>query len=458
MRKLTSNPPLPLVGEDMDVPLLGGRRGRYVNLDFAASAPALEAVRDAVNDFLPWYSSVHRGAGWKSQLATRAYEDARGEVAEFVGARPDDVVVFTRNTTDSLNLLAATLPDGCRVVAFGNEHHANLLPWRRRDAYYLEPPSSAEQAVGLLDVALARMAGGPVLVTIAGASNVTGELWPVAQLAEVAHRHGARIVVDAAQLAPHAPIGMTAWGVDYLAFSGHKLYAPYGAGVLVGRRDWLSTGEPFLAGGGAVRFVSTDDVAWADAPDRQEAGSPNVVGAVAIGAACRALRCYGMDRIAAEEAELKTYIDTRLREVPRLVRYQLWESAHPRIGVATFNLPGMHHALVAAALAGEYGVAVRDGCFCAHPLMMRLLDVDKDAAAGIRAELVAGHHARVPGAVRLSTGLTTTRADIDQAVTALCELAERGAAWRYLLDDATGRYLPEPDDRTWPTPTGRSLS
>src|ERR1700751_1309230 len=127
---------LRVVGQDLDVPLLGGRRTRHVNLDFAASAPALEAGHEAVEDFLPWYSSVHRGAGWKSQLSTRAYEAAREEGAGFVGARPDDVVVFTRNTTDALNLLAAALPDDCHVIAFGSEHHANMLPWRRRHATF----------------------------------------------------------------------------------------------------------------------------------------------------------------------------------------------------------------------------------------------------------------------------------------------------------------------------------
>ena len=441
---------LRVVGQDAVVPLLGGRRGPYVNLDYAASAPALEAVHDAVEEFLPWYSSVHRGAGWKSQLSTAAYEAARHDVARFVGARSDDVVVFTRNTTDAMNLLASALPDDCHVIAFGSEHHANMLPWRRRHGMFLETPFCPAEAVALLDDVLGHLPPGPKLVTVTGASNVTGELWPIAALADVAHLHGALILVDAAQLAPHAPMDMTAWDVDYVAFSGHKLYAPYGAGVLVGRPDWLNAQEPFLAGGGAVRFVSVGDVAWADLPDRQEAGTPNVVGAVALAAACRALQDYGMERVAAEEAELGSYLRGQLKTVPGLTSYSLWLEEHPRIGVATFNVDGLPYGLLAAALSAEYGVAVRDGCFCAHPLMMRLLGIDECSARSIRDEMLEGHHVRVPGAVRMSTGLATTREDIDTALDALRVLAQRGPTWAYRFDDATGHYEPVPDDRPWP--------
>lgn len=445
-----SHETLRVVGQDSLAPVLGGGTRRFVNLDFAASAPALEAVRDAVDEFLPWYASVHRGAGWKSQVATRAYEAAREAVATFINASADDAVVFTRNTTDSLNLLASALPVDCQVIAFGTEHHANLLPWRRRNTLYLDTPASPAECIGLLDETLASLPPGPRLVTVTGASNVTGELWPVAALADVAHLHGARIAVDAAQLAPHAPIDMSSWNVDYLAMSGHKLYAPYGAGVLVGRRDWLSAGEPFLAGGGAVLFVTHDDVAWAGLPDRQEAGSPNVVGAVAIGAACRALSSYGMARIAAEEAALEAYAGAALDAVPGLTRYRLWDPAHPRIGVLTFNIAGLHHSLVAAALSAERAIGVRDGCFCAHPLMMRLLQIGDADASAMHAALRHGEHVRLPGAVRLSTGVSTTTEELDLTVAALHSLVEDGPAHAYSYDEQAGQYVPERDDRTWP--------
>jgi selenocysteine lyase/cysteine desulfurase len=302
----------------------------------------------------------------------------------------------------------------------------------------------------LLDDALTALGGGPILVAVTGASNVTGELWPVAAIADVCKLHGARLAVDCAQLAPHAPIEMATWGVDYIAISGHKLYAPYGSGALIGRRDWLETGEPFIRGGGAVTFVTLDDVLWAPVPDRQEAGSPTVVGAVAMGVACRTLREYGMERVAQEEAELERYAAVRLAAIPEVTRYQLWDEQHPRIGVLTFNVNKMHYSLVAAALSAEHGVAVRDGCFCAHPLMLRLLGVDECAAMEIRGELAEGHHIHVPGAVRMSTGLTTTTDDLDIALAALAEVASLGPRAKYTYSDADGHYVPTPDDRIWP--------
>lgn len=298
--------PLPgLVGSELCVPLVDGSRRRYVNLDYAASAPCLVSVKQAVDALLPWYSSVHRGAGYKSQLATDAYEGARGAVRAFVGGRPDDVVVFTRNTTDAVNLLAAAVPQGCEVFGFAVEHHANLLPWRRGDFTLLPLPAGPEHALELLEQALRRgrprPAGAGRLVTVTGASNVTGEIWPYAELAALAHRYGARLLLDAAQLAPHRAIDLAAADVDYLALSGHKLYAPFGAGALIGRPDWLAVGTPFLAGGGAVRYVGTDTVLWAELPDRQEAGSPNVVGAVALGAACGTLEALDRTALAVQE-------------------------------------------------------------------------------------------------------------------------------------------------------------
>ncbi len=245
-----------LLGDGVEVPLVTGGRARYINLDYAASTPPLTEVVDALGEFLPYYSSIHRGTGFKSQLATAAFEGAREAIHGFFGARSDDVVIFTRNTTESINLLAGSLPGGTSIVTFASEHHANLLPWRRDTlkVTHLAVPRSAEDAVAALarhlDVA------GTDLVAVTGASNVTGELWPVRELTEVAHAHGARVLLDAAQLAPHFPVSIRDLGVDYMAASGHKMYAPFGVGVLIGRPDWLERSAPFLRGGGAVEFVT----------------------------------------------------------------------------------------------------------------------------------------------------------------------------------------------------------
>ncbi len=453
LREVQATRPAPtLVGADIAVPLVTGASRRYVNLDYAASTPALTEVAQAVADFLPWYSSVHRGAGFKSQVATAAYEGAREEVRRFFGARPDDTVLFVRNTTDAINLLASALPERTEVVAFGAEHHADMLPWRRRglEVTYLSIPTSPAGVLEQLESALRRSRSGPRLVAVTGASNVTGEVWPIPEVAALAHAHGARVLLDGAQLAPHFPIDVSAWAVDYLAVSGHKMYAPFGAGALLGRPDWLTNEAPYLRGGGAVDFVTLDSVLWAALPERQEAGSPNVVGAVAMGAACRALADYGMAHLADEELALAAYARQRLATIPGLELYALWDVGAPRLGIVAFNLRGYWHSELAAILSAEHGIGVRHGCFCAHPLVLHLLRIAPSEAGVIRAEIAGGDRGHVPGAVRASMGLGTTRADVDALHAALASLVASGPGWRYRLEPATGEYLPEPEPRTWP--------
>jgi selenocysteine lyase/cysteine desulfurase len=444
---------LRLVGADTEVPLVTGGTRRYVNLDYAASAPALQVVHDAVEELLGWYSSVHRGAGFKSRASTAAYEGARESIRSFVNGRPDDAVIITRNTTDSINLLAGTLPEGTHVVAFAGEHHANLLPWKRcAGVRYLPVPESPAEMLEQLAATLRDLpqCEDPHLVAATGASNVTGEMWPLPEIAHVAHEHGARLLVDAAQLAPHAPIDMQRDGIDYLALSGHKLYAPYGAGALLGERDWLSAGDPFLRGGGAVKLVTVDETLWAELPDRQEAGSPNVIGAVAMGVACDTLAAAGMDRIAAEEAELLAYAREQLAGVDGFEHYRVWPSDHPRVGLLTFNLRGVPYDLLAAALSAEYGIGIRHGCFCAHPLMVRLLQVDDAEINRLLDETRSGHHERLPGAARMSLGLGSTEADIDVLADALRAIAADGPRWTYAVNDLTDEYEPHPDPRPLP--------
>ncbi|MEW2380958.1 aminotransferase class V-fold PLP-dependent enzyme [Micromonospora sp. NPDC047707] len=392
-----------------------------INLDYAATAPCARAAADAVAELLPWYASVHRGAGALSRRCTLAYERARQTVGDFVGARADDHVVFTRNTTDALNLLARALPPGATVVTFGGEHHANLLPWPR-GSVRLPVPEDPAGAVRALDAALGELRRGttpdrdlPVLVAVTGASNVTGERWPVAELARVARRHRARIAVDAAQLAPHAPVDLHVLDVDYLAVSGHKLYAPFGAGVLVGRADWLDAAPPYLAGGGATSHVgaATHDVRWATGPARHEAGTPNLLGAVALAAVCAALS--GADRAALHDAEqaLLARLRDGIAALPHVVELRTFGPDAPRVGIASFVVAGRDSAEVAAHLAAHHDIGVRDGLFCAHPLARRLLT----EAAGR-----SGRRDLPPTALRASIGLGSTEEHVDALLAALATL------------------------------------
>ncbi|HSA50981.1 MAG TPA: aminotransferase class V-fold PLP-dependent enzyme [Yinghuangia sp.] len=439
-------PPLAVVGRDVRVPLVTGGDIEYAALDYAASAPCLQRVWDDVAAYLPYYGSVHRGAGYLSQLSTDLYESSRATVAAHVGARPDDLVVFTRGTTDSLNLLASALPHGTRVFVFETEHHAALLPWRRRSGVtHLPAPASPAEAVSVLDAALAADGGdGPRLVCVTGASNVTGELFPVAELAAVAHRYGARIVLDAAQLAPHQPVSITELDVDWVVFSGHKLYAPFGAGVLAGRSDWLAQAEPYLAGGGASKAVTADSVEWNDGSARHEAGSPNVIGAYAIASAFRALAEVGFEALAAREEALSARLRAGLAGIPQVRTLELFGQESARVSVVSFVVDGWNSSRFAAALSAEYGIGVRDGLFCAHPLVRRLLGARTDAPAECGAPDAPTGEQNL-NAIRVSFGAGTPEEHIDRFLGAVRELVRGGARWTYRTDG--GRCVPDADPR-----------
>ncbi|SDT67081.1 aminotransferase class V-fold PLP-dependent enzyme [Jiangella sp. DSM 45060] len=406
-----TEPLLPVAGADLRAPLAGGGDARYVNLDYAASAPALSAVADHVAEILPTYASVHRGAGYPSQLSTRRYEDARATVAGFVGARHDDVVVFVRNTTDALNLLAGCVPEGGEVVVLDLEHHANLLPWQRGPHRVVEAAPTLAQTLSRLQVELSRRPAA--LLAVTGASNVTGEQLPLGALAGLAHRNGARIAVDAAQLAPHRRIDIVAGELDYVAFSGHKLYAPFGAGVLVGRRDWLDAAPPYLAGGGAVREVTTAATQWAPAPARHEGGSPNVIGAAALARACEAVAALPEGCVEVHESALRRRLLAGLDRLDGVRTLRLWPDSGSAVGVVAFTVDGYTARQVSEYLSAEHAVGVRDGRFCAHPLLDRL-------GAG-------------DGALRASFGLGSTAADVDRLLAAVELLLTEGTARTYAV-------------------------
>ncbi|WP_329623950.1 aminotransferase class V-fold PLP-dependent enzyme [Streptomyces sp. NBC_01255] len=438
--------PLPVLGRDVTVPLVTGGEVTYAALDYAASAPALQRVWDDVAAYAPYYGSVHRGAGYLSQLSTDLFENSRVTVAEFLDCRPGDQVVFTRSTTDSLNLLARAVPAGCEVFVFETEHHASLLPWQDARVTYLNAPRTPAQAVETLERALAdRDPYGPALVCVTGASNVTGELWPVKELAAAAHAHGARIVLDAAQLAPHHPVSVQELDVDWVAFSGHKLYAPFGSGVLAGRSDWLQDAEPYLAGGGASRTVARRadggvDVEWHTTAARHEAGSPNVIGVYSIASACKALTEAGFDQLVAREQHLIDTVRAGLAEVPEVKVLSLFGDDAPRVGVISFVVEGWNSSHFAAALSAEYGIGVRDGLFCAHPLVRTLLGSDpQDPGECGAPEAAPGE--RSLNAIRVSFGAGTPDEHVERFVGAVKELVRDGAQWKYRTED--GRCVPD---------------
>jgi selenocysteine lyase/cysteine desulfurase len=375
-----------------------------------------------VSEVLPLYASVHRGAGYLSQVSTALYESSRQTIATFVGAREDDVAIITRNTTDALNLLARCVPDGGRVLVLDLEHHANLLPWQRGAATVLPIEDTVEETLAALAAELARVPY--VLVAATGASNVTGEALPVDAVVALAHDAGARVVVDGAQLVPHRGFSLAETGADYVAFSGHKTYAPFGVGALIGQRDWLDDAPAYLAGGGAVREVLPGRTVWTTAPARHEAGSPNVIGAIALAEACEALASLPAGALAAHEDGLRTRLVEGLSAIDGVDVLRIWPDSAKPVGVVTFNVVGHDPGLVAAYLAAEHGIGVRDGRFCAHPLLARL--------------------GAPRGALRASVGVGTELETVERLIFAVQAYLSTGLTAHYVVVDGCWAVADDP--------------
>lgn len=443
-----------VVGVDRRVPIHDGRHVPYVNLDNAATTPAFTTVLECSRMFLEWYASVHRGAGLKSQISTHAYERCRHVVADFVGADlARHAVIFTQNATHALNKLAMHLrptPDQA-IVTTVMEHHSNMLPWRRLGCKVLYAgirPEDGTLDLGDLAAGIRQNAGRIALVTVTGASNVTGVMPPIRRIARLAHDHGARVAVDATQLIPHRKFRMGAPDdperIDFIAFSAHKMYAPFGAGALVGPKEAFLEKDPDLVGGGTVNAVTMDQVLWASLPEREEAGTPNVLGCLALGCGLTVLNNVGMEDVAEHERELTRRALEKLLKLDGITLYGQTDPAMAtdRIGVITFNAHRFGHGHLAAILGHEWGIGVRNGCFCAQPYVREMLGVSEEQMRSVVTRLAKGDHATVPGMVRMSFALYNTLDEVDYAVEALRAVLTDGPQAEYVLDPDHLDYVP----------------
>jgi cysteine desulfurase/selenocysteine lyase len=364
-----------------DFPILERTIGghRLVYLDSAATAQKPRQVLDAVRLFYERSNAnVHRSIHTLGEEATELYESARDRVRAFLGARRREEIVFTKGTTEAINLVVHTwarraLVAGDEILLSEMEHHSNLVPWillaRERKLRLRHVPVTEE---GTLDLqAFERLITRRTrLVALAHVSNVLGTINPVAEIVERAQAAGARVLLDGAQAAPHLPVDVAALGADFYAFSGHKLGAPTGIGVLYGRREVLEPLEPFFGGSEIIREVWLDRATWNDLPWRFEPGTPPIAGAVGLGAAIDYVEGLGREAVRQHDTELVQEALVRLGEVEDL---ELYGPRDPgiRAGVFSFNFPGVHPHDLSAALDAE-GVAVRAGHHCAQPLMRRL--------------------------------------------------------------------------------------
>ncbi|OQY27032.1 MAG: class V aminotransferase [Candidatus Cloacimonetes bacterium 4572_55] len=442
-----------LLGLEEKAPLLDGSRRQYVNFDNGASTPTFKPVHDQVTRFLRWYANVHRGTGFKSQLASHIFEEARKITARFIKIDlENNTVLFTKNTTESINKLAHHFRFCTDEVVLTSmmEHHSNELPWRNCCCIeHIDVRGDGSIDMNDYKEKVEKYRGRLRLVAVTGASNVTGFVNPIHEMASLAHDVGAKILVDAAQLAPHRPIDVKPDNdpghLDFVAFAAHKMYAPYGIGVLTGNKKFFLETDPDLVGGGTVDLVTLEQTYWTDLPDREEAGTPNIVGVVALGAVISMLERIGWDEVVAHEKRLTRYALEKFQKMPEV---KVYGSADPnilddRLGVISFNVKGLHHALVSAILNYEGGIGVRNGCFCAHPYLIRLLDVSDTEAAKVQGEILNRDRSHVPGAIRITFGIYNNEEEIDSLVEMLEKIIRNEYKGNYTLNPDSGAYSPE---------------
>lgn len=381
-----------------------------VYLDNAATTQKPHAVLTALNDYYHHdNANVHRGVHTLAERATAAYEAAREKVRNFVNAKETAEILFTRGTTTSLNWVAqsfgeAFIEAGDEIVISYMEHHANIIPWQqlaqRKNAKLVYVDITPEGHLDMND-AKEKIGAKTKIVSIAQVSNVLGGVNPIAELTALAHAANAVMVVDGAQAVPHMPVDVQALDCDFYAFSGHKMCGPTGIGVLYGKRQWLEQMEPVEFGGEMIDFVNLYDSTWKELPWKFEAGTPNIAGAIGLGAAIDYLSALGMDNIHQYEQDLVNYVLPKLTAIEGLTVYGPQNPAE-HTGVVAFNLDGIHPHDVATALDME-GVAVRAGHHCAQPLLQ---------------------HLQVPATARASFYFYNTKEDADRLVAAILATKE----------------------------------
>ena len=405
------------IGLEQPVQLANGQMTRQIGFDNAATTPSFKSSYRAFCRGLATYGAVARGTGQKSEITTQNYEDARQTVLKFfnLGKCKDYTVIFAKTTTECMNILAHTLikDKNDMVLTTRMEHHANDLPWRYNAIVeYIEVDEMGRINVNDIEEKLKKNKGQIRYVSITGASNVTGYINTIHEIAKICHKYKAKIIVDAAQLVAHKEIDMKGKSsderIDFLVFSGHKVYAPYGSGALVGLKSELSDGDPFLKGGGCVEAVLDNNVIWSQPPSLYEAGSPNSLGAIALARSLKQLKQIGFDNIYEHEMYLKEYLINEMKKIDKVILYGDSEKIDDRLGIIVFNIEGEDYKIIGKRFADDMAIALRTGKFCAHPYINRLMGISDDTACKN-----ARNGVYPSGMIRASLGLYNTQREAE---------------------------------------------
>jgi len=413
-------------GLDSEITLADGKKSTAINFDNAATTPAFKLVLEEVENQLAFYGSIGRGKGQKAVHSTEVFENGRLTVLDFVNADPDKyTAIYIGNTTSGINLLAsAIITSKDDVVLLSRmEHHANDLPWR-----HLATPIYADVdekgRLVLEDVERQLQENDVKFVSITAASNVSGYVNDVHAIAKLAHQYGAEIIVDGAQIVAHRPFSMKSsdgYGdIDYFIFAGHKMYAPFGSGAIVGVTDSLNRYMPGILGGSMVDIVADSVETYQDAPHRYEAGSPNYLGVVAMLKSMEILKYQiGFDYIIEHEQRLLRKLIDGLKEIHGVTFYDDTEYITDQVGLLVFNIDGVDSGDLAQEFADRWGIAVRQGAFCSHPYVFRLLGIPDEQ---ITQEMYERGFS-IPSMVRVSFGIYNNEDEVDVLLEAVRTIA-----------------------------------
>ncbi len=427
-----------VVGVDEPVELSDGTKRPLINFDNAATTPVLLPVQQEVDKEFEMYGSIGRGFSQKSNHSTDLYNQVRDKVLNFVGANNDEktyTCFYVNNTTDGLNKLASALieSEDDLVLTTRIEHHANDLSWRERcNVIYAEVDEQGRVIYDDIERLLKENEGKVKYVSVTAASNVTGYVTDVHRVAKIAHKYGAKIVVDGAQIVAHKAFSMIGdtpeENIDFFVFSAHKMYSPYGGGAVVGLTDVLNEHMPEFYGGGIVELVTDDKQYYKLAPARYEAGSPNYPGVVGLGKAIDILEEVGFDAIEKHEKALNRRLIDGLKKLDNVIIYGDTENIDDRVGVVTFNFDNINSLILATMLSENGGVATRRGAFCAHPYvwrMMKLTDQEIESFNGCS-------DIKTAGMVRISFGIYNTEEEVDSFLAMMPEIMKQSTPENYL--------------------------
>lgn len=436
-----------LFAERPIIELPTGEVVEFRNLDNAASTSPFKLVAQKLNDFIPYYSGVHRGSGFNSQLSTAIFDKSIEIIMDFVGAdSSSDGLIMGKNTSESINKLAMYCKGEKKkkIVITMQEHHSNLIPWMVYDPEFVKVDKNG--VLDLQDLEDKLENDDVLLVSVTGASNVSGIVNDIEKISDIVHRHGAFLSIDGAQLVPHRPVNMRRMGIDFLCFSAHKMYAPYGVGVLIGPKSFFAGKEPVLKGGGEVEMVTPECVYWKDTPDKDNEGSPNTFGIIALAESCLILNKIGMDKVEAYEDKLIQYAIDKLREIPEVELTSYTDETVRNIGIVTFTVRSIHYNLVGSILNYEFGIGCRCGCYCSAIYTKCLLGLsDMCVQRNIENMEKYGDKRNFGGMVRFSIGLGVTKEDIDYAIASLKKVIK--GEYKLEYDQlAGGEYLPVKKD------------